>query len=182
MDALSAPLRTALAWLAAAMLVVAPHAGAQAERELEIKAAFLFKFGDFVEWPEGAFGAGRPFTIGVIGAADMAAELGRVTAGRTVQGRPVVVRRIARDAVLDGLHVLFVGRAEAPNLEAILAGADGLALLIVTDAEDALAKGSMINFIAAQARVRFDIALPAAERSQLRISARLLSVARKVVS
>jgi hypothetical protein len=175
--------RLALALVAAGVLAAAmPPAAGQAERELEVKAAFLFKFGDFVEWPEGAFGAGRPFTIGVIGAADMAAELGRVTAGRTVQGRPVLVRSIARDAVLDGLHVLFVGRAEAPNLEAILAGADGLALLTVTDAEDALAKGSMINFIAAQARVRFDIALPAAERSQLRISARLLSVARKVVS
>jgi hypothetical protein len=175
--------RRLLALLFAALtLAVAAPAGAQAEREVQIKAAFLFKFGDFVEWPEGSFSEGRAFTIGVMGSAPMAAELARITEGRTVQGRPVRVRRVNRDASLDGLHVLFVGAAEAAGLEQVLAGADGLALLVVTETESALSKGSMINFTAAEAKVRFDIALPPAERGGLRISTRLLSVARKVVS
>lgn len=169
-------------WLAALLLALPALCLAQAEREVEVKAAFLFKFGEFVEWPEGSLAGGRPFTIGVMGSAGMAQALARVTEGRTVQGRPVAVRTMERDAVLDGLHVLFVGAAEAPHLQQILARTEGLALLIVTESESALTKGSMINFIAAQAKVRFDIALPAAERSRLRISSRLLSVARKVVS
>jgi hypothetical protein len=176
-------MRLAAVLFAALVLACAgAPAGAQAERELEIKAAFLFKFGDFVEWPDGAFAQGRPFTIGVMGSASMADELARITQGRTVQGKPVRVRRVGRDAVLDGLHVLFVGAADAASLAQILAGADGLALLVVTESESALSKGSMINFIAEQARVRFDISLPPAERGGLRISARLLSVARRVVS
>ncbi len=166
--------------LAAWSLAVASPAGAQDNGELQIKAAFLFKFGDFVDWPEGTFPAGRPFTIGVIGAPEMAQELGRLAAGRTVQGRPVVVRRLARDAVLDGLHVLFIGRAETAHLAAIAENADGLAMLTVSDSENALASGIMISFVAAQSKVRFDIALPPAERGGIRISSRLLSVARKV--
>jgi hypothetical protein len=166
--------------LAAWSLAIASLAGAQDNGELQIKAAFLFKFGDFVDWPEGTFAEGRPFTIGVIGAPGMAEELSRLAAGRTVQGRPVTVRRLARDAVLDGLHVLFVGRAEAAHLAEIAAHADGLALLTVSDSDNALASGIMINFVAAQSKVRFDIALPPAERGGIRISARLLSVARKV--
>ncbi len=176
-------MKRALALLAAlAFAAAAGPAAAQAEREVEIKAAFLFKFGDFVEWPSGVLAEGRPFTIGVMGSAPMAAELARVTEGRTVQGRPVVVRRVGRDAVLDGLHVLFIGASERAQLGRILADAEGLPLLTVTESEEGLERGSMINFVAAQAKVRFDIALAPAERSGLRISARLLSVARRVVS
>jgi hypothetical protein len=170
--------------LAAALLLALACAGAQAQPapEVEVKAAFLFKFGDFVEWPAGMLAQGRRFTIGVIGAPAMAAQLERITAGRTVHGRPVEVRRLARDAVLDGLHVLFIGAAEAPHLAQILEGAEGLSLLTVTEVESATTKGIMINFVAADAKVRFDVALPPAERSHLRISARLLGVARRVVT
>lgn len=164
----------ALAWVACA------HA--QPSGELEVKAAFLFKFGDFVEWPPQALAPGQPFGIGVIGAPAMAAELERITAGRTVQGRPVEVRRLARDAALDGLHVLFIGAAEAPHLAAILGAAQGRALLTVSDVESATAKGIMISFVAAESKIRFDVALVPAERSQLRISSRLLGVARRVVT
>jgi len=168
----------------AALLAAGPVA-AQTDRaaEIQIKAAFLYKFGGFVEWPAGAFA--RPdaaFMIGVIGADALAAELEQVVAGRTVQGRAVSVRKLRRGESLSGLHVLFVGQQEASRLAEILASAKSQPLLVVTEFDNALSQGSMINFVAVDDKVRFDVALPPAERGQLRISARLLAVARKVVS
>ena len=170
--------------LAAALITPGPLL-AQPERaaEVQIKAAFLYKFGGFVEWPAAAFArSDSAFTIGVLGADAVAAELDKVVAGRTVQGRAVSVSRLRRGESLAGLHVLFVGQQEAARLPEILAAAKGQPLLVVTESESALTQGSMINFVSSEDKVRFDVALPPAERGQLRISSRLLAVARKVVS
>jgi len=171
--------------LLVAVLLAAATALGQGERALEpqIKAAFLYKFGGFVEWPAAAFArADTSFSIGVLGADGVASELERVVAGRTVQGRSVAVRKLKRGDSLAGLHLLFVGQSEAGRLGEILAAAKRQPLLIVTETEDALTRGSMINFITVDDKVRFDVALPQAERGQLRISARLLAVARKVIT
>src|SRR5882672_6139143 len=167
-----------------ALLPVTGAALAQAERgELQIKATFLYKFGGFVDWPPGAFSApDSAVTIGVIGADALAAELERVAAGRNVQGRPVGVRRLKRNESLAGLHVLFVGQGETARLDEILQEAKGRPLLVVTESERSQPRGSMINFVTVEDRVRFDIALAPAERGNLRISARLLAVARKVIT
>jgi hypothetical protein len=151
--------------------------------EVQIKAAFLYKFGEFVQWPPASFArADAPFAIGVMGADDVAAALEQVVADRTVQGRPVVVRRVRRGEALGGLHVLFIGQADGARLAETLAAAKGQPLLTVTESDNAIAHGSVINFVAEDQKVRFDIALPSAERGQLKISSRLLAVARKVVT
>jgi hypothetical protein len=170
------------AWAAAALLAAAGTVPAQADREVQIKAAFLYKFGDFVEWPENAFaGSDDVFVIGVIGADAVAAELERVVAGRTIQERKVVVRRLKRGEVPGQLHVLFVGEAEGARLGEVLAAVKGQPLLVVTESENALQQGSVINFVPVGDKLRFDVALPPAERARLKISSRLLAVARKVV-
>ncbi|TAK40473.1 MAG: YfiR family protein [Betaproteobacteria bacterium] len=171
--------------LLAAALLTAASVLAQADgaAETQIKAAFLYKFGGFVEWPMRAFQRpDSPFMIGVLGADAVAADLELVVAGRTVQGRPIAVRKLKRGEPFASLHVLFVGHAESARMAEILVAAKGQPLLIVTESEDALSHGSMINFVAVGDKVRFDVALPQAERGQLRISARLLAVARKVIS
>ena len=168
----------------AAFLAAATALG-QGDRALEpqIKAAFLYKFGGFIEWPAAAFArADTSFSIGVLGADGVAAELERVVTGRTVQGRAITVQRLKRGDPVTGLHLLFVGQPEAGRLPEILSAAKGLPLLVVTETEDALTRGSMINFITVDDKVRFDVALPQAERGQLRISSRLLAVARKVIT
>ena len=170
----------ALAFLAAAWT----PAGAQAERasDIQVKAAYLYQFGGFIDWPPRAFaGDASPFVIGLIGADALAAELENVVATRTVHGRKVAVRRLRRGEALAGLHVLFVGAEAAAELPQVLGAARDTPLLVVTDSENALSRGSTINFVAVDNRVRFDVALASAERSQLRISSRLLSVARRVV-
>ena len=151
--------------------------------EYRVKAAFLYKFGSYIEWPSGSFArADSPVTIGVMGADALAEELTQIVAGRNVNGRPVRVRKLRPGDPIAGLHVLFVGRGEGGRLAEILTAARGQALLTVTESEEGLELGSMINFVVVEDKVRFDIAPPPSESSNLKISARLLGVARKVVS
>ena len=158
------------------------QADAQAD-EYRVKAAFLYKFGGYVEWPDRSFArADSPVAIGVMGADALADELVQIVAGRNVNGRPVRVRKLRPGDPIAGLHVLFVGRADGGRLAEILAAAKGQALLTVTESEEGLELGSMINFVVVEDKVRFDIAPPPSESSNLKISARLLGVARKVVS
>ncbi|HYS50432.1 MAG TPA: YfiR family protein [Burkholderiales bacterium] len=158
------------------------QADAQAD-EYRVKAAFLYKFGSYIEWPSGSFAsADSPVTIGVMGAEALAEELAQIVAGRNVNGRPVRVRRLRPGDPIAGLHVLFVGRADGGRLAEILAAARGQALLTVTESDEGLELGSMINFVVVEDKVRFDIAPPPSESSNVKISARLLGVARKVVS
>jgi hypothetical protein len=182
-------LRALPGWRAAAALLLCwcgiACAWAQADlaAEYRVKAAFLYKFPSFVDWPPRAFARpDSPFAIGVLGADALADELAQVVVGRTVNARPIAVRKLRRGEPLAGVQMLFVGRADADRLAEIVAAAKAQSTLVVTESDGALAAGSMINFVVVDDKVRFDVALPSAERGELRISARLLAVARKVVT
>ena len=164
--------------LAVVALLVSCLALAQ-PREHEVKAAFLFKFPSFVEWPEAALGGG-PLVIGVAGAEDVAAELQQIVPGRSVQGKPVVVRRLREGEPLAGVHVVFLGRAESARLREIVRSAPAQPVLIVCEWEGALEQGAVLNFLRGDGRVRFEVALDNAERRGLRISPRMLAVAQSV--
>jgi hypothetical protein len=151
---------------------------AAAQLEQDIKAAFLFRFLSFVEWPESAFARPEsPIVLGVMGSEEVLAALQEAAAGRVAQARPVSVRRVAEGDSVAGLHALFVGRAAAgvlPKLAAVPA------LLVVAESEGALERGAVVNFLRQDGRVRFEVALDSAERRGLRISSRMLSVAANV--
>ncbi len=173
-------LRSALLWTLLALGSL--HAAWGQVMEYQIKAAFLYKFCSYIEWPVQAFErADTPIIIGIAGPDNMAEELNQITAGHAVNGRSVVVRKLRRGDSLAGLHVLFVTRAAAPFTAEALGAAKGQPMLIVTEADPANALESIINFVVVNDKVRFDISLPSAEQSNLKISARLLAVARKVI-
>src|SRR5258708_29175297 len=117
-------LRAAALSIAIAAGVAGPrpaHADAQAD-EYRVKAAFLYKFGSYVEWPGASFArADSPVTIGVMGADALADELTQIVAGRSFNGRPVRVRKLRPGDPIAGLHVLFVSRAHNDRLAEILA-------------------------------------------------------------
>ena len=162
------------------LLVGRVAAAAEASPEYRVKAAFVFKFGEYVEWPTGAFAqADSPFLIGVLGADPLAEELARFATGRTIGGRTVEVRRLERGASRDGLHMLFIGRGAEADRAAEIGALRG-AVLTITEAGEDTAAGSAINFVLVAGKVRFDVSLPVAEDAGLRISSRLLGVARKV--
>jgi hypothetical protein len=176
LTALAAAACLALAWLHAG---AALGADGPPVTDRTVKAAFLYKFASYVEWPGAQPAAGTPLTIGVIGSSDMAGELSRITEGRTVNERPVQVRVLDAGGPLAGVQVLFVG-SRGSERDASLQAARGLPILVVTDAPGALASGSMINFTLDRDRVRFEVSLPAAESSHLKLSSRLLAVAQRV--
>jgi len=151
--------------------------------EYKVKAAFLYKFAGYVEWPSQVFE--RPesaFVIGVIGADALGDQLAQIVAGRSIGGRPVAVRTLRRGEPVSGLHILFIGRASGGRPLDVMASAKGRPVLTVTESEDAFALGSMINFVIVEDKVRFDVAPREAELANLKVSARLLSVARKVLA
>ncbi|MEP6874235.1 MAG: YfiR family protein [Burkholderiales bacterium] len=150
--------------------------------ESQVKAAFLYRFLGFVEWPAQAFErADSPLVIGVLGADALADELEAVVAERVVRGHPVEARKIRRGDSFAGLHVLFVGQAAGAAFPSLISASKGGALLAVTESEEALAQGSMINFVVVDNKVRFDVAPGPAELRNLKISSRLLTVARRVL-
>jgi hypothetical protein len=157
---------------------------AQTERvaqEDQVKAAYLYKFLGLVDWPPSAFeGQQTPFVIGVSGAEGLADELTTMVANRSTNGRSIVTRKISPGMSLAGVHVLFIGRQPAARAASLVAAAKELPVLVVTDSDDVFAVGGAINFVLVDNKVRFDVSLRAHESSGVKISSRLLGVARRV--
>ncbi len=152
--------------------------------EYKVKAAFLYRFASYVEWPARALASpADPLVIGVMGADALAEELVHTVADRTIGGHPVAIRKLRRGEPVAGLHMLFIGNSEGGGrIAEALAAAKGKAVLTVTESEDGFALGSVINLVVLDDKIRFDVALSQAESGNLKVSARLLSVARKVIS
>jgi hypothetical protein len=146
--------------------------------EYDIKAAFLLNFTRFVTWPAPpAERAASPFAICVFGNDPFGNVLDRTVASETVGSRPLVVRRIRKWP--DSCDVLFLPAAESS--EASVLTQVGKDVLTVGESSDFLADGGMIRFIVEDRRVRFDISRGAVGRSALKMSSRLMEVARAVV-
>jgi hypothetical protein len=167
--------------LAVVLPLLAPSSRAQESSvsEQQVKAAYLFKFGGYVEWPAEAFpDANAPIVIGVVGDEAVAREITRVVAKRTINGRSVVVQALRPGEAASGAHILFVGRSQLARIPELTAASHSA--LVVTDAEKGLAQGGTINFVTAENRIRFEVSMDAARRGGLKIGAPLLSVAMRV--
>jgi hypothetical protein len=157
------------------------RAWAGEDAEYRIKAAFLCKFGNYVDWPEATPAlVDSTFVIGVLGNAPVVEAVTAAANGQAVNGRPVAVRRVERGDAMQGLNLLFVARTHSARLPEALAALKDQPVLVVTEQDGAPPGGSMVNFVVVDDKVKFDVAPAVAERSHLRISARLLGVARSV--
>jgi hypothetical protein len=160
-----------------ATALLGPPALAQQEYPpSRVKAAFLYNFGSYVEWPPGR-GPKGSFVIAVLGAEDIARDLREIVAGRMVQGNAVQVREIDSPAEIGDAHIVFVGEKRAAQVPRVVAAAGNSPLLVVSDAKNGLRMGATINFAIVERRVRFEISMPAAERAGLNLSSRLLAIA-----
>jgi len=172
------------ALLALGFLLLHPaHARAADAGDVEyaVKAAYLYKFAGYVEWPASAFrGADEPLVIGVVGADKLATELKQQLVGLSVNGHPLVVEPLKPGDVTSGAQILFIGRQENADLKRLLGAVQSRPVLTVTEAAGALGDGSVINFVLADNKVRFEISLVGAQRNGLKVSSRLLGVALQV--
>lgn len=182
--------RRALSLFALALALTigsAPAALAQGDSALErsVKAAFLYKFLAYTEFPASVFAdAGAALVIGVLGADDMAQEVHRIVAGRAINGRPVTVRAL-RESDMPTLapgviHLLFVAGSDSGKAARLLRQAPPGPILSVSECGSGLQAGSTINFRIIEQHVRFDVALDTAEKNNIKLSSRLLSVANHV--
>lgn len=159
------------------VLLAAVPASAQAP-EYDVKAAFLFNFVKFVEWPAEAFAGERaPVTICVFGEDPFGRVLDAVIQGERVGERALVVERLDSRDDFEACHVLFVSPSERDRMAQVLARVEGEPVLTVGDTEGFLRAGGIVNFILEGTKVRFVINQGTAERSGLRISSKLLRLA-----
>ena len=153
---------------------------AQEALENDVKAAFLFNFTKFVDWPPGAFeDPASPIRVCVVADAAFVASVDRIILGETVRGRPL--RRVVPEAgELRRCHVLYVGAAETGRAARLLAPLGSAPVLSVGESPQFLDEGGAIAFILVNDRVRFEVNLAAANRAGLTVSSKLLRVAREI--
>jgi hypothetical protein len=189
--------------LALALFVgsIVPEALADSARsqEYQIKAAFLYNFIKFVEWPEEKVAdSNEPITIGIIGK-DPFGNAFEPLKGRQAKGRKVVVKRIKGferlkksgakgkaelQRIIDAIrkcHVLFICSSEKEKLKEIINSVKDHPVLTVGDVKGFLETGGVVNFLMEEKKVRFEINLAAAKRAKLRIRSKLLRLAKRVV-
>jgi hypothetical protein len=172
----------ALALLVCAHLGTASNGYAQdSPSEYQVKAAYLFNFLKFVEWPAETFADPlAPIVIGIVGDDPFGNALPQVVIGKTVQGRDLVIRKYRAGEDLRGSHILFISASEKKRLPQLLVSLHGSNALTVADVDGFLEEGGMIQLFSEDNRVRFAINVEATLRAKLKLSSKLLSLARVV--
>jgi hypothetical protein len=178
--------RFARRWWKALLLVflvstISEIAQAQAQpTEYELKAAFIYNFAKFVEWPASSFSSpSEPLQICVLGNNPLSADLQNIVAEKSIGSHPLQVRGLEKPGI-KGCHALFIGSAESDHVQQALQAAQGASVLTISDSSDFLERGGMINFIFDQNRIRFEVNLKAAQAARLHLSSKLLSLAKSV--
>jgi len=156
-----------------------PAAQAQTYSEDAVKAAFLYRFAGYVDWPPAAL-TDPQFTIAVLDADGVATELGRLLQNRQIHNRPAQVRSVKTIKEVNSAQMLYIGAAYRDDLRRTIASVGGRPILVVTSEDGGLDAGSSVNFLLIDQRVRFEISVDAAQSAGLRVASELLAVAVRV--
>ena len=157
------------------------HAEPRGSEESLVKAAFIFNFAKFVEWPPNSFADGdSPLVLCVLGEDPIQSALASV-AGKMIGAHPLVVKPAASVENTAACHMLFIAGAKRGDFAPILNSLDRRPVLTIGDSEGFAREGVIINLVKARGKIRFEINLEAANRSGLNISSKLLKLAMVVV-
>lgn len=172
---------TLAAFLTLAGTRPAPAQG-NASSEYQIKAAFLYHFSQFVDWPEGTFKeANSPIVYCTIGEDPFHGALEASPNGKTVGARTLQVQHFKQPYEVRGCQILFFGEAEQKHMASITTKLKGNPVLTVGESEHFIQDGGMIGFLLEENKIRFEINLEAAEHARLKLSSRLLALAKRVL-
>jgi hypothetical protein len=159
---------------------MAPARGQIRAAEYEIKAAAVFQLARFTEWPTSSLGpADTPIVLGVLGDDPFGPLLEQLVLGRKVGGRPVVIRRLQRPAESAGCHLLFVAASEKPHMSRILEAVSGTGVLTIGETDQFAEHGGVIGLVMGKS-INLVVNTDAASRAHLKISSRVLTMARLV--
>lgn len=157
------------------------QAGAADVDEYTVKAAYLYNFAKFVEWPAEAFrGPADPVSICVLGQNPFGRKLREAIDGKLVGGRSFALSHIQDVGRAAGCHMVFVASSERDRFSAILEDVKGGGILTVGDTPGFAKQGGVVNFKVAGGAVKMEVNLPAARQKNLQISAKLLALAQIV--
>ncbi len=157
------------------------HAGADAPSEYEVKAAFLYKFISFVEWPDESFPEDEtPIQIGILGDDPFGAILDRMVKDKSINHRRLRVKRSNDPSELTDCHIVFIAKSDADNIKTLAPNFHNRHVLTVGDSPGFAERGGIINLIEQDGKVRFEINPEAAKRAHLHISSQLLALAKVV--
>jgi hypothetical protein len=162
--------------------LMAPSASPQSGlSELEIKAGFLYNFTKFVEWPPEAFADPQsPVVLAIEGSNPFGNLLADAAAGKSVNGRAVLVKQLTGEANPGTCQILFISSSEKKHTAQILEKLKGTSVLTVGEGEDFTRAGGMIAFVVENGKVRLVINLGPALESRIKISAKVIAVGRLV--
>lgn len=171
----------ALSFVCMLVAGVKPARADSSTAEYRVKAAFLYNFSKFVEWPAAAMGdSDRPFVIGVCGDDPFGSDLNKTVEGKTVEGRPYSIKRFRRAADIQSCHILFISESEKSKAAKIIDNLQNAHTLVVGDTDGFIQRGGAINFIIEDKKVRFEINPEAVSRAGLKVSSKLLALAKIV--
>ena len=146
--------------------------------EYQVKALFLCNFIKYVNWPAEAMpGPASPIIIGILGEDNFNDSLTHAVAGKNFNGRAIVIKHLSAGDDLSGCAILFISSSENSQLSEILSKAGTLPILTVGEDESFLQKGGIINFTIKEGKIHLEINLVGAQKVNLQISSKLLSVA-----
>jgi len=165
----------------AGLWLTGARAQSPAASEYQVKAAFLYNFAKFIEWPASSFSdASAPLRICILGQDPFGADLRDIADEKSVNGRKIQVIPLADLRMARACHILFIASSEKAQLKQTLESLQGADVLTVGDTKGFVEKGGMINFVLENDRVRFEVNHKAAEQAGLKVSAKLLSIAKSV--
>jgi hypothetical protein len=171
--------------IVAALLLPLNHyqCRAQSATEYQVKAAYLFNFLKFVEWPEDPpVDPQAKWVIGIVGESPVGAALAHLAEGKNVLGRELLIRKLQATDNLRGCNILFISESEKKALPAILTSLRGSSVMTVADMDKFVQSGGMVQLDMEDARVRVTIDVGATDRAHLKVSSKLLALARSVTA
>jgi hypothetical protein len=160
------------------LVVMRAAASAQDVTEPALKAAYIYNFALFTQWPADLVPAGAPLVMCVVGDADVRSALERVVGQRQLGGRAVTVMD-PTPSLQRGCHLLYVSGRTSDEAGRLIAGLRDAPVLTISDLQGFTARGGVAEFFFDQGRLRFSVQLEAARRARLQISSRLLTLAKQ---
>lgn len=145
--------------------------------EYQIKAAFLYNFAKFVKWPPQSFPeTNSPIVVGVLGKNVFGADLEKTIHDKTVNNRPFKFVEFKSSVEATNCHILFISPSEKDNLKKIVDGLNNSSILTVSETDQFIRVGGMVNFYIQENKIRFEINDEMAKKAGLTVSSKLLGL------
>ncbi len=172
--------RMALILCCASQFAEVTHGQSGGLTKYEIEAAFLYNFAKFVDWPPEAFSSPTDgLRLCILGDHPSSAELQPLIRGKMIGGHPVQAQRV-EVAQVTSCHILFIGVSESVRTQEVLRRVDGGSVLTVGETAEFVGQGGMISLVVENNRIRFEVNLRAAQAARLKLSSKLLTLAKSV--